>query len=104
MTMAALPTTGTTRTFVSHLSAGGTLGRHEATMRQVFAVVSGEVETLTGAGPRTRVGPGQLVVWERGESHQTWALTDAVVVVVETTAELDLTGHSPVPSSERGPE
>ena len=91
--MTPLPAAGkgrNTRTHVLHLEAGGTLGEHEATMRQIFAVVSGEVEIATDREARRSLPPGQLVVWETGELHQSWALTDAVVVIVETDAALEL--------------
>lgn len=84
------PTTGATSVHVARLAAGGTIGRHRAVRRQVLGVVAGDVEVQADDEPRVAVGPGALVVWEPGEMHQTWAVTDAVLVVVETSGDLDL--------------
>lgn len=84
------PTTGATSVHVARLDADGTIGRHRAVRRQVLGVVSGDVEVQTDDGPRVAAGPGTLVVWEPGEMHQTWAVTDAVLVIVETSGDLDL--------------
>ncbi|WP_454048734.1 cupin domain-containing protein [Cellulomonas sp. Marseille-Q8402] len=78
---------------VAHVAAGGTLGRHPAVRRQVFAVVAGEGEAQTDDGPRVPLRAGMLVVWEPGETHQTWAVTDLTAVVVETSGGLDLSQH-----------
>jgi quercetin dioxygenase-like cupin family protein len=83
----------TTSVNVAHVAAGGTLGRHPAVRRQVFAVVVGTGEVQTGDGPRRPVEAGTLVVWEPGETHQTWAVTDLTAVVVETSGALDLSTH-----------
>lgn len=82
-----------TRVHVAHLAAGGTLGRHPATLRQAFAVVEGEGEVAADDGERRAIGPGVLVVWEPGEVHQTWATTALTAVVVETAGDLDLAEH-----------
>ncbi|GIG35048.1 cupin domain-containing protein [Cellulomonas pakistanensis] len=75
---------------VARVSAGGTLGRHPAVRRQAFAVVAGTGEVQVDEDPRVPVGAGTLVVWETGETHQTWATTDLLAVVVETTGDLAL--------------
>ncbi|MDC7121953.1 cupin domain-containing protein [Cellulomonas fimi] len=84
------PTTGATSVHVARLDAGGTIGRHRAVRRQVLGVVSGDVEVRTDDEPRVTAGPGTLVVWEPGELHQTWAVTEAVLVIVETSGDLDV--------------
>jgi quercetin dioxygenase-like cupin family protein len=83
----------TTSVNVAHVAAGGTLGRHPAVRRQVFAVVAGTGEVQTDDEPRRPVAAGTLVVWEPGETHQTWAVTDLTAVVVETSGALDLSPH-----------
>ena len=88
--MRFLPPTGGTAVRLARVAAGGTLGRHPAVRRQLFAVLHGHGEVQTGDDPRVPVGPGTLVLWEPGEVHQTWATTDLTVVVVETTEEVDL--------------
>lgn len=82
-----------TRTHVVHIAPGGTLGEHEATMRQVFAVIDGEAEISTEQGARVPLPAGRFVVWEVGELHQTWALSAVTAVIVETDAELELPEH-----------
>jgi quercetin dioxygenase-like cupin family protein len=84
------PVTGSTGVHVAHLAAGGTLGRHPAVDSQIFAILSGEGEVQTADAPRRRAGPGVLVVWEAGEVHQTWAITDLTAVIVETSSLPDL--------------
>lgn len=79
---------GRTGVSVLRVAAGGTLGRHPAPRRQVFAVLSGAGETCTGDGPRVALRAGTLVVWEAGEVHQTWAVEDLTAVVVETEGEV----------------
>ena len=81
-----------TRVHVLHLEAGGTLGGHEATMRQAFAVISGSVQISTENGVREELPAGSLAIWQTGEWHQTWAVTDSVAVIMETDAELEIPG------------
>jgi quercetin dioxygenase-like cupin family protein len=88
--MRFLPAIGGTSVHVATMEPGGTLGRHRAVRRQLFAVVAGSGEVQVGDEPRREVGPGTLILWETGEVHQTWALTELTAVVVETTAEIDL--------------
>lgn len=89
------PTTGEseTRTNVARIRAGGTLGRHPAVLAQAFAVIEGTARSVTDDGPPVTLAAGTLVVWEPGEVHQTWATTDVLAVVVETSGEVDLTRH-----------
>ena len=71
---------------IAHIAAGGMIGEHPATALQVFAVVSGEAVVSSGIGPeqdRRTLTAGQAVVWQEGEVHQTWAVTDVVATVVE---------------------
>jgi quercetin dioxygenase-like cupin family protein len=88
--MRFLPATGGTSVHLARVAAGGTLGRHPAVRRQLFAVVAGNGEVQVREEPRVPVGPGTVVLWEPGEVHQTWAVTDLVAVVVETSEEVDL--------------
>ena len=84
---------------VAHIAAGGTLGEHPATTVQVFAVFSGEAVVSSGIGPeqeRRSLTAGHAVVWEEGEVHQTWAVTDVVATIVEAygnDVELGLEDH-----------
>jgi mannose-6-phosphate isomerase-like protein (cupin superfamily) len=85
---------------VAHLAAGGTLGRHPAVRRQVFAVVSGTARVAADDGAPVGLPAGTCAVWEPGEEHQTWAVTDVVAVVVEAAGDVVVTPHHrPLPPS-----
>ena len=90
-----------TSVHVAHVAAGGTLGRHPATRRQVFAVVSGDARVVVGDDAPADLGAGQCAFWESGEVHQTWAVTDVVAVIVETGGQVALTPHHhPLPTAQ----
>ncbi len=78
---------------VTHVAAGGTLGRHAATRRQVFAVVAGNGRVQPVGGESQEIGAGTFVLWEPGEEHQTWATTEMTVVVMENLGVLDFAGR-----------
>lgn len=81
------------RVHLARLTVGGTLGEHPASVPQVFAIIDGEAEVSAGGGVRRRISAGQAAIWEPGEVHQSWALTDLVAVIVETSGTFDLNGH-----------
>jgi quercetin dioxygenase-like cupin family protein len=96
--MDALPPTvggASTQVHVARVAAGGTVGRHPAVRSQAFAIVSGRAR-VTAADESREVEPGAVVLWQPGEDHQTWALTDLVAVVVETDGTFDLSHHTPL--------
>ena len=76
-----------TRVHVATIEAGGTIGAHPAPTRQAFAVRSGVGEAVTD-GRRTHLVAGDLVIWEPGEVHQTWARETMTVVIVETDGQI----------------
>lgn len=78
---------------VAHLSPGGRLGKHAAHHRQLLAVVSGTAEVASGGGPLQVVKTGTLVLWEEGEVHQVWAVTDLVAVMVAGVGVFDFAGN-----------
>lgn len=80
-----------TRVHVATIEAGGTLGEHPAPMRQLFAVVTGTGAVVTD-GRKTQVGPGDIVMWEPAEVHQTWAHETMTVVIVETDGDIAVAG------------
>lgn len=97
---------------VARIAAGGTLGEHPATTPQVLAVVSGEAVVSTGTGDdaeRRTLTAGHAVVWQPGEVHQTWAVTDVVATILEASGEEaslvldehfeDVTDESPRPGA-----
>lgn len=85
---------GECRVTIASLDAVGTLGRHPATLRQMFAVVSGTGE-VEADGLARAIGAGTLVVWEPGEVHQTQASSTMPAVVVEVTGTLEPDAHFP---------
>nr|WP_241744542.1 cupin domain-containing protein [Cellulosimicrobium arenosum] len=93
--MDALPpaTDGRTQVHVARVAAGGTIGRHRATRTQVFAVVAGECTVVGDDDARATVTPGRLALWSPGEEHQSWAVSDSVVVVLETDGDVELGGR-----------
>jgi len=80
---------------IAHIEAGGTLGGHPAPLGQVFAVVSGAGKVTTDHDQSRQIHAGQAVVWEPGEVHQSWALTDMLVMIIETTGDLTLDENYP---------
>lgn len=78
---------------IAHIAADGTLGEHPAVAQQVFAVLDGRGEVAVDGGPRRPIDAGQAAIWEPGEVHQSWALTDLVAVIVETSGALDIDEH-----------
>lgn len=80
------------------LTPGGLIGRHEATGRQVFAVVEGDAVVSGADGVEQVVLPGEAAIWEEGEMHQTRSVSGLTAIVIEgdlTTIapERSFTGH-----------
>ncbi len=86
---------GASNVNVTHVAAGGTLGRHAPHHRQVFAVVSGRGRVQATDGAVHDIEAGTFVLWEAGEVHQTWATTEMTAVVMENLGVLDFAGRFP---------
>ena len=69
------------------LAAGGVIGAHPAASRQLFVVLRGQgwVRTET---ERADLGPGEAVLWEPGEWHESGTDEGMSVLVVEGELEL----------------
>ncbi|QAY64018.1 hypothetical protein ET495_13185 [Xylanimonas allomyrinae] len=80
-----------TRISIARVAAGGTIGRHPATLTQAFAVIDGAGVVAAEDDVMHAVASGVVVVWEKGEIHQTWATTPMLAVVVETSGSFELT-------------
>lgn len=78
---------------VATLEPGGTIGLHRATKSQMFAVIAGEGQVASADGVRVTLSAGQLVIWEAGEMHQSWASTAMSVVIVESDGRFETTEH-----------
>ncbi|WP_154792815.1 cupin domain-containing protein [Occultella kanbiaonis] len=82
-----------TSVHLATVEAGGTIGVHRATKSQVFAVIAGAGEVADTDGVRVPLSAGQLVIWEAGEMHQSWATTAMSVVIVESDGRFETTEH-----------
>jgi quercetin dioxygenase-like cupin family protein len=67
-----------------HLAAGGVLGYHPATTRQLLLVVAGSGWVRAGAAERRPIMAGQAAYWEAGEEHETTADTALVAIILES--------------------
>ena len=65
------------------LGAGGVLGRHPASVDQVFVVVEGEGWVSGTDGERLAVTAGNAVYWEAGEEHESGTDGGMTAIVVE---------------------
>jgi hypothetical protein len=74
---------GRARAACFHLAAGGGVGEHEASLGQLFCVVSGEGWVSGSDGVRQPIGPFQAAYWEKGERHASGTATGLVAVVLE---------------------
>ncbi|HUC15319.1 MAG TPA: GrpB family protein, partial [Acidimicrobiales bacterium] len=68
---------------VVHVPAGGLVGRHEATVRQLFAVVAGVGWVSGQEGRRRGLRAGYAALWEQGEDHEAGSDTGLTAVCVE---------------------
>jgi GrpB-like predicted nucleotidyltransferase (UPF0157 family) len=80
---------GPVRVAALHLPAGGSVGRHPAASRQLFAVVAGTGWVSGGDGLRRDIGPGYAAVWEPGEEHEAHSESGLTAIVVEGTFEVE---------------
>ncbi|HEU4675410.1 MAG TPA: hypothetical protein VFS29_05450 [Motilibacteraceae bacterium] len=68
---------------VMHLDPGGAVGRHEAVVDQLFAVVAGSGWAEGADAARVEVAAGQAVLWEAGEEHAAGTDVGLTALVVE---------------------
>jgi quercetin dioxygenase-like cupin family protein len=61
----------------------GVVGRHPAGPHQLFAVLSGSGWVSGADGERVPVSPGDIVVWEPGEEHESGSEEGMRALVVE---------------------
>ena len=80
-----VPMARSEQTFVAciRLTAGGVIGRHEASGRQVFAVVDGDAVVSGTDGVEEGVLPGAAAIWEEGEMHQTRSVSGLTAILIE---------------------
>jgi quercetin dioxygenase-like cupin family protein len=68
---------------VIELGPGGIVGRHPASVAQLFVVVRGSGWVSGGDGKREQIQEGEAVVWEPGEEHESGSDDGMRVLVVE---------------------
>ena len=74
---------------LAQLAPDGRIGRHPADVDQVFVVVAGGA-TVSGADQeRVQVGPGQVVIWRAGESHETRSDVGVLAIILEADGLAD---------------
>jgi mannose-6-phosphate isomerase-like protein (cupin superfamily) len=84
---AAVPLTlpdGDAHVLCLRLGAGGTLGRHPASVDQLFVVVEGEGWVTGADGERVRVAAGTALYWAAGEEHESGSEKGLTAIVVES--------------------
>ncbi|HET9014438.1 MAG TPA: cupin domain-containing protein [Thermomicrobiaceae bacterium] len=69
-----------------YLEPGGRVGRHPASVQQLFAVVQGEGWAAGDDGTRVTLRAGDAVLWEAGERHEAGTDTGLTAIVVESAA------------------
>jgi quercetin dioxygenase-like cupin family protein len=69
---------------VIEIGAGGNLGRHPATVAQLFVVVSGSGWVSGADGERVAVSVGEAALWEAGEEHESGTDEGMTALVVES--------------------
>jgi quercetin dioxygenase-like cupin family protein len=73
---------------IARIAGGGRLGRHESAAWQVFVVVDGLVEVTAGVGDMRILGPGEAIQWEPGELHESVAVVDSTVAIIESAQRI----------------
>jgi GrpB-like predicted nucleotidyltransferase (UPF0157 family)/quercetin dioxygenase-like cupin family protein len=76
------------RVDVVHVPAGGGVSRHEAPVRQLFAVVAGAGWVSGQEGRRRDLRSGYAALWEQGEDHEAGSETGLTAVRVEGDFEV----------------
>jgi quercetin dioxygenase-like cupin family protein len=68
-----------------HIGAGGIVGYHQATVRQLFLVVAGTGWVRGKDEPRQPIAAGQAAYWEAGEWHESGSQDGMTAIVIEAT-------------------
>jgi mannose-6-phosphate isomerase-like protein (cupin superfamily) len=68
---------------VIEIGAGGVLGRHPATVPQLFVAVRGSGWVSGGEGERESIEAGEAVAWDLGEEHESGSDEGMTAIVVE---------------------
>lgn len=69
---------------IMDLGENGIVGYHEATVQQMLIVIEGEGWVRGGEDAKARVAAGDLVLWEKGEGHETATFSGMKAIVIES--------------------
>ncbi|MDW0115953.1 cupin [Sporosarcina thermotolerans] len=75
------------------LGENGLVGYHEATIPQMLVIIEGEGWVRTGDEPKVKVTSGDVVIWGKGEGHETSTDEGMKAIVIESEG-LDLNQFS----------
>ncbi|WP_439741885.1 cupin [Bacillus pseudomycoides] len=67
-----------------HLQPKGIIGYHEAVVSQLLLIVQGEGLVCGADKKKKKVQPGQAVLWNKGEFHETTTETGLMAIVIES--------------------
>lgn len=71
---------------VIDLRENGLVGYHEATVPQMLIILEGEGWVRTGEEAKVEVTAGDIVLWEKGEGHETTTDKGMKAIVIESEA------------------
>jgi len=69
---------------VLEIGPGGTVGRHPAAARQLFAVLRGSGWVAGEDGVREDITAGEAVAWDAGEEHESGSDDGLTALVLES--------------------
>jgi len=76
------------RVQVMHLPPAGRVGPHQATVQQLFAVVSGSGWVSGAEGRRRNLGVGYAALWDEGEDHEAGSEAGLMAICIEGNFEV----------------
>jgi quercetin dioxygenase-like cupin family protein len=69
---------------VMDLKENGLVGYHDATIPQLLIIVEGEGWVRAGDEAEVKVTAGDVVLWEKGEGHETTTENGMKAIVIES--------------------
>jgi quercetin dioxygenase-like cupin family protein len=80
--------TGQNHVALAQLDPGGRIGRHKAASQQLLLVMHGTGIVSNEERQEATLGPGQAVLWEAGEEHETNTARGMVALIIEGDLKL----------------
>lgn len=74
---------------VIQLEANGVIGYHSAAVPQALIIIDGKGWVKTGSDDYVTVTAGDIVLWEKGEGHETKSESGLTAIIVESE-DLDI--------------